>query len=293
MTKSIFLLPLFLFLTSCSRESKLNLEVIKYKEKIINQSQFIKSLLHQGFLLYGKNLVLNLKDRKTFQKLKQKALEVELENLFIQNIADQNKIIVRDDELTSWINKRTKGLSERELEYFLNYSNMSIKEWKALFKNQLLKEKVLNLYTTKDNKKKKEKGKKEEKHYQVAILTFDSTIEAQNIYKELKAFPNRLDDLLIQRKGTKAYDWITQKDELIYEKIKNLRKASLTKPFESPWGHMIIKFFKSKMRRSNQPTQLQENKSTPSTTYQKDLIVFRNNKDLKIHLKAIYGLKIK
>lgn len=296
MTKKIFILSIIFVITSCSQGPSPDQELVEYKEKSINQSQFVKSVLHQGFLLYGKNLVLNLKDNNTFQELKQKALEVELENLFIQSIADQNKIIVKDEELTVWIEKRTKGLTEEELEYFLNYSNMSIKEWKALFKNQLLKEKVLKLYTTRNENREDVnhvEGLEKQKHYQVATLTFDSTIEAQNIYKELKAFPKRLDDLLIQRKGTKTYDWITQEDELIYNKIKNLRKGGLTKPFESPWGHMIVKFFKSEKRHPNKPAPMPKEQAQPAKTYLRDLMAFKENKDLKINLKAVYGLEIK
>ena len=148
--KVIFTAVFFLLSASCSKGLKLDQELIVYKEKSIPQSKFIKSLLHQGFLLYGKNLALNLKEKNIFEKLKQKTLELELEGLFIQNIADKNKIIIKNDELKAWIDKRTRGLSNEELEYFLSYSNMSIKEWKALFKNQLLKDKVLKLYKLKD-----------------------------------------------------------------------------------------------------------------------------------------------
>ena len=289
-----FFLPILFILSSCNRGPLIDRELIKYKEKSINQSQYIKRTLHQGFLLYGKNLVLNLKDDDTFQKLKHKALEVELENLFIQSIADENKIIVKDDELKDWIEKRTEGVPEEQLEYFLNYANMSVKEWKSLFKNQLLKEKVLKLYTAIDQNKKefKQEGVEKIKHYQIATLTFDSTIEAQNVYKELKAFPKRLDALLIQKKGTKTYDWVTQKDTIVYEKIKNLKRGGITKPFETPWGNMIIKFFKSEKRYPNEPKSIVE-EHLPSKTYLRDLMAFRESNELEINLKAIYGLELK
>jgi len=173
---------------------------------------------------------------------------------------------------------------------------MSIKEWKSLFKDQLLKEKVLALYRSSEEKtepKKEALDTNNIKHYQIATLTFDSTIEAQNVYKELKAFPKRLDDLLKLRKGTKSYDWITEQDEVLYDKVKNLRQGGITKPFETPWGHMIVKFFKSEKRASNRPGIANSNNYGPYKGYLKDLMAFNDNKDLKIRLKSIYGLELK
>jgi len=293
------LYPLFfcLLCISCSKTPALDKTLISYKEKNINQSRFIKSLLHRGFLLYGKDLVLDLKNPEKFRELKQRTLEDELEKLFIQNKAEKENIIIKDQELKTWIEKRTQGLVKAELEYFLNYSNMTMKEWKALFKDQLLKKKVLSQYTTEslttpviDNDA---KTSEDVKHYQVATLTFDSTIEAQNIYKELKAFPKRLDEFLIQRKGTKTYDWITEKDEVLYAKVKNLRKDGLSKPFESPWGHMIVKFFKSENRAVDQKNSKDPDQSWSSKDYLKELLAFKESQELKINIKGIEGLELK
>ncbi len=324
MLKQIILISLLF--TACSRQANQDKELIVFNEKKITQSKFIKSILQQGFLLFGKELVSNLKDKDVFKTIKQKTLEVELENIFIQNIADERNIIIKNAELKEWIENRTNGLPKIELEYFLNYSNMSLKEWKALFKNQLLKEKIIRLYLTDGeslnktrdqnsdvvaknnanlsttsqpsqnsslNKVSIQNSNEKEQQYQVAILSFDSTVEAQNIYKELKAFPKRIDQMLLSRKATKAPDWITKNDEALFEKASALSVGGLSKPFETTWGHVIIKLLKSSKRPIIVPAKLMSKTTEKPAIYLKKLSDFRENKALKIDLKSIYGLELK
>jgi|GEM_PF-6686999 len=314
MLKKIILVSLLF--SACSRQADLDKELIVFNEKKITQSKFIKSILQQGFLLFGKELVSNLKDKDVFKTIKQKTLEVELENIFIQSIADERDIIIKNAELKEWIESRTKGLLKIELEYFLNYSNMSLKEWKALFKNQLLKEKIIRLYVTTDttsgensdkssdssktasstsssNNNSTKASTEKEQQYQVAILSFDSTVEAQNVYKELKAFPKRIDQMLLSRKSTKAQDWITAKDGTLFEKASGLSVGGLSKPFETTWGHVIMKLLKSSKRSVVVPDNLMSQTAEKPEKYLKKLSDFRENKALKIDLKSIYGLELK
>jgi hypothetical protein len=99
--------------------------------------------------------------------------------------------------------------------------------------------------------------------------------------------------MLLSRKSTKAHDWITKKDGTIFEKASGLGVGGLSKPFETPWGHVILKLLKSSKRRVVVPEGLISQTAEKPALYLKKLSAFRENKALKIDLKSIYGLELK
>lgn len=295
-------LTIFLFLSatlSCTKKDQESEVVIQYKETQITREDYIKRFLKQGFMTFGSDLVAQLQNKNQLKRVQDKTIQTILESMFINEIANQKQIIIKEDELNKWIVQRTQGINETDLNYFLKYSNMSMKEWKSLFKDQLLKVKVMAHFKSEfdDQKadsqdKKRESGEKIKK-LKVQTLSFDSTLEAQNIYKELKTFPDRFESLLKLRKGTTLSDWISEEDKILYSEAKNLRISQISKPFDSPWGHLIVKLLA--VDQSPKTDKTTENTQTRrwDSLYAKKLKNFKESKDLLIDSSSLYNLKIK
>lgn len=292
-----FILPLMIL--SCTKESKTPEIVISYKETNITREDYIKRFLKQGFITFGPDLVSKLQNDDQLKRVQDKTVETIVESIFINEMAQEEQIVIKDDELNNWIINRTSGIEETDLNYFLKYSNMTMKEWRSLFKDQLLKIKVLENYKNSSSNsnnttptKASPSGNKVKK-LEVQTLSFDSTLEAQNIYKELKTFPERFDALLENKKGTTLSDWIGEEEDILYSQAKNLRVGQISKPFDSPWGHLIVKLLDVDQRPKDMKTTDTISADTWSSEYSKKLKKFKESSDLYIDSKSLYSLKIK
>ena len=250
-------------------------------------------------MTFGSDLVAKLQNKNQMKRVQDKTIQTILESIFINEIANQKKIIIKEDELNKWIVSRTKGIDDTDLNYFLKYSNMSLKEWKSLFKDQLLKVKVMNHFkkessgTNEEDTSAPQKTAEKVKKLEVQTLSFDSKLEAQNVYKELKTFPGRFESLLKVKKGTSISDWISEEEEILYSEAKNLRVGQISKPFDSPWGHLIIKLLDVDQKPKLDITDEPSNSGNWDSLYSEKLKKFKESEDLQIDSKSLYNLKIK
>lgn len=280
----------FILFTSCSLKETEPKPLVEFGSQTVSEQDFIKTLMGQGFLKYGRPFFDQIQDPNFFEIAKNDTLEEIVSNIYFANLANEKKITLSDEELEEWIQSRTKGLQKEDLSLILNSNNITYKDWKNLFKNQLIQHKVMQSYTEKKSEKENsiEKNKRTKKEgLNVAVLTFEDKMEAEDAYKKIKRRPASFSDFLKKRHIQKAYTWITSETFPFYSKIRHQKIGTISKPIESQWGFLIVKVKKKGKFEENNAAY--KSFSLPSDLVKK----IKEDPRLKINMEGLHSLKIK
>lgn len=290
-----FILLCLIATTSCSFRSKNPDPIVKYKTTSVSDADFIRSLMALGFIKHGKSFFTKINDEEFFSSFKQTTLENILTKIFVNELANEKKITITDNELEEWIQKRIGEVSKEDLILTLKTNNITYKDWRSLFKDQLLHHKVVEAYTNPPETKKDKTDTQEDKADKVegllmGVLTFKDNEEAERAYKEISKDSKAFEDYAKKKNLKNVYNWVKQEDIPFYDKIKNQSLNRISKPINSNWGNLLVLIKKKGNFVPEQSLQTtHEDKSLPTNL----LSDFKNNPELKINTNRLYSLKIR
>ncbi len=220
-----------------------------------------------------------------------------MDNLFYSSLSQKFEIKITDIELEEWIKTRTPDMHKEDLIYTLKANNLTYSDWKGLFRNQMIKNQIIEKLLDKSNQdpttsahKKNKLNKKNNEGLYLAVISFDEELDAKKAYKRIRKDLDRFDDVLEKVNGTRRYSWVKKEDLGFYDKIKGLSLKRSSKPIETKWGYSLVRIEK----KGQMPEQHLDVAPSQDLSAVKELLEdFRKDPELQINTDLLYSLKIK
>lgn len=290
----IFLLSILVFFSSCSFKTNDTKPLVKYKTTLVTDADFIRSLMALGFIKHGKSFFTKINDKDFFADFKQTTLENIITKIFVNKLANEKKITINDAELEEWIQSRVGDVSKEDLILTLKTNNITYKDWRGLFKDQLLHHKVVEAYSQQDeslknNENEESNTEKKADGLLIGVLSFQDSEEADRAYKEISKKSASFEDYAKKKNLKNVFNWVKEENLPFYDKIKNQSLNQVSKPINSSWGNLLVLIKKKgKFIPEESLTSTHVDKSLP-----KDLLSnFKNDPELQINTNRLYSLKI-
>lgn len=294
MSRCLLILLIFsIYASGCNRKNSNEPSfVVKYQAQIISPEFFLREVLLTGYLKFRDQSFENLREKEEFNIIKREALERTIQTLFVNKIATENNIVIRDQELKKWIEERTVGLQKEDLNLFLNSTGLKLEDWTRLFKEQLLLHKVkqfLSPAVATDDKTKKPTLKSEKfPHVQIGVISFQDKHLAENAYLRLRKRQVSFESLMTSKTGSKRFDWIPVKSIPFASELKKLRLNYPSKAIKTDWGYSIV------MVKARKSLEIRKNNanSYDSRQWLSMLNKFRGDNQLEINYDLFYSLNL-
>ena len=291
-----FSLFLFLLFTSCNPKNDIKTDyIVKYGSQEVYSADFINKMMILGFVNYGADFYSKIYDEKFFEKVRNETLEYFLNTFFMRSLSQKYKLKITETELQEWIKDRAPSYNKEDLILTLKTNNLTYKDWTGLFRDQLVQHKVSEKIKKEISQKKvkEETTKKNETSksaLSIAVLSFENLLDAQNAYKKIENKKEAFNKALKKYQKSQKYSWLEPNEIPFYKDIKPLRVGRVSKPFETPWGVLIVRIDKKGQKKPNKP-------STAKKQAQLDLNrlveAFKKDSKLQINTDLLYSLKIK
>lgn len=294
-----FSLFLFLLYTSCSPKTDVKVDyIVKYGSQEVYSADFINKMMILGFVNYGEDFYSKIYDKNFFEKVRAETLEYYLNTFFMRSLSQKYKLKITGAELQEWIKNRAPSYNKEDLILTLKTNNLSYKDWTGLFRDQLVQHKVSEKIKEEASQKKTKTKEKEpnkkikasKSALSIAVLSFESLLDAQNTYKKISHKKEAFNKALNKHQKSNKYSWLEPDEIPFYKNIKQLRVGRVSKPFETPWGVLIVRIDQKGRKKENKP-------NTEENHAQLDLNqlveAFKKDSKLQINTDLLYSLKIK
>jgi len=291
------LILVLLALASCQKKSEPESQyIVKYGDQKVYAAEFINKMMTLGFVKYGKPFYTRIYDKDFFENMRSETLEHILNSLFVNKLSRQLELKVTNDDVQNWIQERAPVYSQEDLVLTLQANNLNYKDWTNLFREQLVQHRISIAMSKKleseDSSEKstvKKEQSKKQTHYQLAVLTFENQLDADQAYKKISNSKEKFNKELLRSLSTQKYSWLTEDQIPFFSKIKKLRKGRVSKPFETEWGFLLVRVEKKEKRAQNQ----KKTESLPLSPHFKSLVEeFKKDPKLHINSDLLYSLKI-
>ncbi len=289
--KYLLYMLLSLSFISCTQENTKNY-IIKYGPKEVQSAEFINTLMILGFTKHGRSFYSQIHDLHFFEEVRTETLQYFIKSIFYSSLSQKYKIKITDAELETWIKKRTPDLKKEDLIFTLKANNFSYGDWKKLFREQFIQNKIVEQLTESDLKSKKETRQKKsaDDALFMAVITFEDELKAKSHYRTISRSVSRYDDILKKENNTSYYSWVKTKDIPFYSKIKHLALRRVSKPIETKWGYSLVRIKK----KGKYPLPNKNVASGQKPSPLKPLLEeFKKDPKLDINTDLLYSLKIK
>lgn len=286
-----YILTLILFLASCTQSTQTDNFIVKYGSQEIKSAEFINTLMILGFTKHGKSFYSKIYDEAFFEKARTETLEQVINNLFFGSLSQKYKVKITDLDLEEWIKERTPDMQKEDLIYTLKANNLTYADWKGLFRNQMIKNKIIEqVEGVKEQKIKPKPKKSNDDGMLMAVISFDDQLQAKEAYTKIRKNRINFDDVLKKNNGTVEYSWVKNKDISFYENIRYLSLRRSSKPIETDWGYSLVRIQKKgKMPLISKDVASGQGNPAIQALLEK----FKKDPKLNINTDLLYSLKIK